>query len=258
MHSDSRRRALESCASNKAGRAGPTMRAGGSDARIRRRRARSLCCPPLAAAQPSFTVGPVTAQPGTIAAGTLEVRPSTGDQGTTIPFTIIHGAKPGTGARARGRHARDGVHADPRAAADARRRSTATLAGTVIMVHVANMPSYLGRTIYYSPADNKNLNRVFPGNPEGTLSERIAEVDHARGHRTRHARGRSPLRRRQRIAAARICTGSRPAVPPSPKRAGRWRSPSAWTTSSSIASGRPIRRRRSTCRTRRSRAASRR
>ena len=52
----------------------------------------------------------------------------------------------------------------------------ATLTGTVIMVHVANMPSYLGRTIYYSPADNKNLNRVFPGNPEGTLSERIAHA----------------------------------------------------------------------------------
>jgi predicted deacylase len=38
------------------------------------------------------------------------------------------------------------------------------------------MPSYLGRTIYYSPADNKNLNRVFPGKADGTLSERIADA----------------------------------------------------------------------------------
>ena len=44
------------------------------------------------------------------------------------------------------------------------------------MVHVANMPSFLGRTIYYSPADGKNLNRVFPGKADGTLSERIADV----------------------------------------------------------------------------------
>ena len=51
-----------------------------------------------------------------------------------------------------------------------------TLTGAIIMVHVANMPSYLGRTIYYSPADGKNLNRVFPGNANGTLSERIADV----------------------------------------------------------------------------------
>jgi len=46
----------------------------------------------------------------------------------------------------------------------------------VIMVHVANMPSFLARTVYYSPADNKNLNRVFPGKADGTLSERIAEA----------------------------------------------------------------------------------
>jgi predicted deacylase len=46
----------------------------------------------------------------------------------------------------------------------------------VILVHVANMPSYLGRTIYYSPTDGKNLNREFPGNAEGTVSERIADV----------------------------------------------------------------------------------
>lgn len=41
---------------------------------------------------------------------------------------------------------------------------------------MANMPSYLGRTIYYSPVDHKNLNRVFPGKADGTLSERIADV----------------------------------------------------------------------------------
>ena len=48
------------------------------------------------------------------------------------------------------------------------------LQGTVILVHVANLPSFLGRTIYYSPVDGKNLNRMFPGNAQGTLSQRIA------------------------------------------------------------------------------------
>jgi hypothetical protein len=51
-----------------------------------------------------------------------------------------------------------------------------TLSGTVIMVHVANMPSFLGRTIYYSPIDGHNLNRVFPGKADGTISERIADA----------------------------------------------------------------------------------
>jgi predicted deacylase len=52
----------------------------------------------------------------------------------------------------------------------------ATIRGTVILVHVGNMPSFLGRTVYYSPTDGKNLNRVFPGKADGTLSERIAEA----------------------------------------------------------------------------------
>src|SRR6267142_1753871 len=48
------------------------------------------------------------------------------------------------------------------------------LAGTVVMVHVANVPSFLGRTVYFSPVDGKNLNRVYPGRRDGTVSERIA------------------------------------------------------------------------------------
>jgi predicted deacylase len=33
------------------------------------------------------------------------------------------------------------------------------------MVHTANMPSFLGRTVYFSPVDGKNLNRVYPAEP---------------------------------------------------------------------------------------------
>jgi len=46
----------------------------------------------------------------------------------------------------------------------------------VLLVHVANLPSYLRRTVYYSPIDGKNLNRVYPGRADGTVSERIAHV----------------------------------------------------------------------------------
>jgi len=52
----------------------------------------------------------------------------------------------------------------------------ARLRGTVILVHIANLPSFLGRTIYYSPIDGKNLNRVYPGDARGTVSQRIAEL----------------------------------------------------------------------------------
>ncbi|MCA1583815.1 MAG: M14 family metallopeptidase [Acidobacteria bacterium] len=130
---------------------------------------------PLAAQAP-FALGGVTAAPGTLQSGTLAVPAATGDQGTTIPFSIVHGARPGPVlALIAGTH---GMEYVPIVALQRLRTALdpAALAGTVVMVHVANMPSFLGRTIYYSPADGKNLNRVFPGRTDGTLSERIADM----------------------------------------------------------------------------------
>ena len=46
-------------------------------------------------AQTSFTLGGVTAAPGTLAAGTLRIAPRAGDSGTEIPFSIVHGVKNG-------------------------------------------------------------------------------------------------------------------------------------------------------------------
>ena len=129
-----------------------------------------------AAAQAPFSLGGVTAAPGTVVSGTLRVVPRAGDSGTEIPFSILHGSKPGPVlALIAGTH---GMEYVPIVALQRLRASIdpATLAGTIVMVHVANMPSFLGRTIYYSPADGKNLNRVFPGKADGTLSERIAET----------------------------------------------------------------------------------
>src|SRR5580704_1821765 len=125
---------------------------------------------------PSFSVGVVTAGPGATVSGTLEVPAGSSDAGTTIPITVIHGAAPGPVlALVAGIH---GMEYVPILALQ-RARGTidpATIRGTIILVHVANMPSFLGRTIYYSPVDGKNLNRVFPGRSDGTVSDRIADV----------------------------------------------------------------------------------
>lgn len=48
------------------------------------------------------------------------------------------------------------------------------LSGTVLLVHLANVPGFLGRRIQVNPQDNKNLNRVFPGRADGTITERLA------------------------------------------------------------------------------------
>jgi predicted deacylase len=96
------------------------------------------------------------------------------DAGTQIPVTTIEGARPGpTLALIAGNH---GYEYPPILALQELRTQIdeATLSGTVIMVHVANMPSFLGRTVYFSPVDGKNLNRVYPGRADGTVSERIA------------------------------------------------------------------------------------
>ncbi len=118
-----------------------------------------------------LAIGPVSADPGRIASGFLKVAP-----GADIPITVINGRNAGPVlVLVAGTH---GYEYSPILALQRLlpKISPQTLSGVVILVHVANMPSFLRRTIYYGPEDGKNLNRVFPGKPDGTLSERIAHV----------------------------------------------------------------------------------
>ena len=48
------------------------------------------------------------------------------------------------------------------------------LSGTVRAVPVLNLPSFRARTPFVVPDDGKNLNRCFPGDPAGTLAQRLA------------------------------------------------------------------------------------
>lgn len=118
-------------------------------------------------------LGPLRASAGQAVSGYLEV-PALDDAGARIPVSLVRGSGDGPVlALIAGTHGYEypGITAlqrlrqsiDPRA-----------LRGTLILVHIANPPSFYGRTVYTSPADGKNLNRVYPGRPDGTLSERIA------------------------------------------------------------------------------------
>jgi hypothetical protein len=135
-----------------------------------------LGAPASAAGQSDFTLGGVTARPATLVSGALDVPARGSEAATTIPFSLVNGARPGPVlALIAGVH---GMEYTPILALQRLRTAIdpAALTGTVVLVHVANMPSFLGRTIYYSPIDGKNLNRVFPGRADGTVSERIADV----------------------------------------------------------------------------------
>ena len=129
----------------------------------------------LYASADDFTVGEITVPRGEQVSGFIAV-PEGMDEGTNIPVTIVHGASDGPVlALSAGIH---GNEYPPITALQAMRTQLdpAALCGTVILVHIANMPAFLGRTIYYSPVDGKNLNRMFPGDPDGTISQRIAHT----------------------------------------------------------------------------------
>jgi uncharacterized protein len=121
----------------------------------------------------AITIGGITVDPGRLVSRMAAI-PSGSDAGTQIPVTVAHGRAPGpVVALIAGNH---GYEYPPIIALqrllpllDPER-----LRGTVVMVHVAAMPSFQKRTVYVSPIDGKNLNRAYPGQPNGTSTERIA------------------------------------------------------------------------------------
>ncbi|MEL7003018.1 MAG: M14 family metallopeptidase [Bacteroidota bacterium] len=94
---------------------------------------------------------------------------------TFLPITIFHGKENGpvVGITA-------GVHGYEYAPILAGQQligqiDPQKLKGTVVLVQVANIASFLGRSPYINPLDRKNLNRSFPGNADGSITERIAD-----------------------------------------------------------------------------------
>ena len=121
----------------------------------------------------TITVGPVVGRLGEKVSGFIDV-PAASDAGTRIPVSVITGTTSGPVlALVAGTH---GSEPSPIVALQRVRAelNPAELSGTVILVHVANLPSFVHRTVYRGPWDQKNLNRVFPGHPHGSASERIA------------------------------------------------------------------------------------
>jgi len=131
--------------------------------------------PALLSAQQPFQVGRISVPPGESRSGYL-IPPPGQDGDTQIPITVLNGSGTGpTLALIAGNH---GYEYPPVLASQRLIRSVdpKKLKGRLILVHVANMPSYLARTVYYSPIDHENLNRMYPGKQDGTISQRIAYV----------------------------------------------------------------------------------
>ena len=126
----------------------------------------------VAVAHDPLTVGGVTAKAGQKVSGWIDVG---GDDGTRIPVSVVRGASDGPVLALVA-----GTHGYEYTSIIALQRllpklDPARMKGSVILVHMASPPTFYGRRIYYGP-DSKNLNRMFPGNPQGTSSERIAHA----------------------------------------------------------------------------------
>jgi predicted deacylase len=55
-----------------------------------------------------------------------------------------------------------------------RATSPESVRGTLLILPLLNRPGFYERSIYVNPEDGDNLNRLFPGKPDGTWGERFA------------------------------------------------------------------------------------
>jgi len=117
----------------------------------------------------------IKAEPGEKAFGFLEVG-TTSVSTYRIPVAVINGVEEGKTLGVLG-----GIHGTEFASIEAVIRVIQELdpkkmKGAVLAIPVVNGPHFEHRSAFLSPFDQLNQNRVFPGNPEGTLSRRTAYV----------------------------------------------------------------------------------
>jgi hypothetical protein len=137
----------------------------------------ALFCVTLAAGaqQPAFTLGSATARAGQKATGHLDV-PAGKDAGTRLPVVVMRGIHPGPVlALVTGAHGTEYAsiiaveqliqHLDP-----------SRISGTVLLLPLVNVQSYLQKVPHRNPVDGKSMNGFYPGDPNGTQTDRVAAM----------------------------------------------------------------------------------
>ena len=93
--------------------------------------------------------------------------------GPEIPYAVIEGERPGPCLLVTA-----GVHGSEYCSVEAAlrlmRRPPEGLAGVVTVLPILNVSGFRQRSVYVMPEDGRNLNRMFPGKPDGSASERLA------------------------------------------------------------------------------------
>lgn len=119
--------------------------------------------------------GTITATAGTKTRGTITVTHNLDGSPVEIPVVVVNGTKPG-----RRVWLFCGIHGDEIEAIRAVQRFVADidpdrLTGSVVAMLAAN-PSAVAACARESTEDGKDLNRVFPGDPAGSFTDRLAHM----------------------------------------------------------------------------------
>jgi predicted deacylase len=120
----------------------------------------------------AISIGPLSAPPGSRVTGIVPV-----DVGSTtleVPVAIVHGAAPGPRVAVTA-----GIHGAEYVSIAALRDVVLGLdpgdvTGAIVAVLTASPAAFAARTIYVNPIDGLNLNRQFPGDPDGSPTRRLA------------------------------------------------------------------------------------
>jgi predicted deacylase len=129
----------------------------------------------LSAQAATLSVGTATAAPGQKATGYLEV-PAGSDPATRIPVVVVKGSRPGPTLALV-----SGAHGTEYASIIALENLIQTIdpqeiSGAVIIVPLVNLGSFEKKVPHVNPTDGKSMNRFYPGNPNGTQTERASWV----------------------------------------------------------------------------------
>lgn len=114
--------------------------------------------------------GGLIAEPGEKIQGFLNV-PGTDYH---MPATLINGDRPGKTVLITA-----GIHGGEYPCVETaielgQELQPAEITGQIILVQLVNPPAFYARLSYINPLDGKNINRQFPGDPNGSISQKLA------------------------------------------------------------------------------------
>lgn len=120
----------------------------------------------------AITYGGVTAEPGTKATGWTPIF----NTNYKLPVTVINGTKPGKAVLIT-----SAIHGCEYPSIEAvfelaESINPKDVTGEIVFINPVNVTAFEARRPYILPLDGKNINRLFPGNPDGTVGDQIAYV----------------------------------------------------------------------------------